>query len=78
MDEDREEYGVVTAVGALVPVAVAAMLVLLRDHVLSNLALGLMAVVVLVAAAGVERREHSRCSRPHCHMTSSSRSPTSR
>ncbi len=73
MDEDREEYGVVTAVGALVPVAVAAMLVLLRDHVLSaNLALVLMAVVVLVAAAGVERREHSRCSRPHCHMTSSS------
>jgi len=53
MDEDREEYGVVTAVGALVPVAVAAMLVLLRDHVLSaNLALVLMAVVVLVAAAG--------------------------
>ena len=53
MDEDREEFGVVTAVGALLPVAVAAVLVVFRDHVLSaNLALVLMAVVVLVAAAG--------------------------
>lgn len=52
MDDEREDQ-LWVAIGGLVPIGVAAVLVVLRDHVLNaNLALILMGVVVLVALAG--------------------------
>ncbi len=53
MDDDRDDRTLVAAVGAAVPVGVAALLVVVRDDVLNaNLAMILMAVVVLVAVLG--------------------------
>jgi K+-sensing histidine kinase KdpD len=53
MDDDRANSQLMTAIGGIAPVVVAAVLVVVRDHVLNaNLALVLMAVVVLIALAG--------------------------
>ena len=53
LDDDREGFAVILAVGAILPIAVGALLVIVRDDVLNaNLALILMGVVVLVASGG--------------------------